>query len=191
MHDVRERQIAHGSGPAENEIRQRAYEIYLARKGLPGSEIEDWLQAEAELRQGHADSQATQGPFKRVLCAVDFDENCRAAIETACSFLATQGTLFVFHAMGFPLALTREESVAPLSNAKEKIEMMVRGQVRNGVTCQVIVESDDNAIKSILEAARRISAECIVIATHGRKTLDRFLLGSVAEKLLAGLPARW
>lgn len=30
-------------------IRQRAYEIYCSRNGAPGSEIEDWLQAEREL----------------------------------------------------------------------------------------------------------------------------------------------
>jgi hypothetical protein len=32
-----------------NEIRRRAYEIYLERGGLPGYELEDWLQAESEL----------------------------------------------------------------------------------------------------------------------------------------------
>jgi hypothetical protein len=31
------------------EIRRRAYEIYLERGGLPGYEVEDWLQAESEL----------------------------------------------------------------------------------------------------------------------------------------------
>jgi len=33
------------------EIRRRAYEIYLARDDRLGNEIEDWLHAEAELRQ--------------------------------------------------------------------------------------------------------------------------------------------
>jgi Protein of unknown function (DUF2934) len=33
----------------EQEIRNRAYEIYLQRGGLPGYELEDWLQAEREL----------------------------------------------------------------------------------------------------------------------------------------------
>ena len=32
----------------ENEIRRRAYEIYLERGAHPGSELEDWLQAERE-----------------------------------------------------------------------------------------------------------------------------------------------
>jgi hypothetical protein len=33
----------------EQEIRNRAYEIYLQRGTQPGSEVEDWLQAEREL----------------------------------------------------------------------------------------------------------------------------------------------
>ena len=33
----------------EQEIRDRAYEIYLQREGQPGDEVEDWLQAEREL----------------------------------------------------------------------------------------------------------------------------------------------
>ena len=33
-----------------DDIRRRAYEIYLERGGLPGREIEDWVQAESELK---------------------------------------------------------------------------------------------------------------------------------------------
>lgn len=33
----------------EQEIRNRAYELYLRRGGQPGDELEDWLQAEREL----------------------------------------------------------------------------------------------------------------------------------------------
>ena len=33
----------------EQEIRNRAYEIYLQRAGQSGYELEDWLQAEREL----------------------------------------------------------------------------------------------------------------------------------------------
>ena len=33
----------------EQDIRIRAYEIYLQRGGQPGNELEDWLQAEREL----------------------------------------------------------------------------------------------------------------------------------------------
>jgi len=34
----------------EEEIRRRAYEIYLERGSIPGNESEDWLVAEREVR---------------------------------------------------------------------------------------------------------------------------------------------
>jgi hypothetical protein len=36
----------------EEEIRLRAYEIYLQRGEQPGRELDDWLQAERELERG-------------------------------------------------------------------------------------------------------------------------------------------
>ena len=35
----------------EDDIRRRAYEIYLSRNGAPGNDIEDWLRAEREVCQ--------------------------------------------------------------------------------------------------------------------------------------------
>lgn len=37
--------------PGHDEIRRRAYEIYLERDGLPGDELDDWLRAERELQK--------------------------------------------------------------------------------------------------------------------------------------------
>ena len=37
------------NAPLEEEIRRRAYEIYLGRGQQPGTELDDWLQAEQEL----------------------------------------------------------------------------------------------------------------------------------------------
>ena len=45
---VEEREwLLHSNG--EQEIRDRAYEIYLQRGAQPGDELEDWLQADREL----------------------------------------------------------------------------------------------------------------------------------------------
>jgi hypothetical protein len=38
--------------PSHEEIRRRAYEIYLERNGFGGNELDDWLQAEMELVSG-------------------------------------------------------------------------------------------------------------------------------------------
>ena len=39
--------------PTQEQIRRRAYELYLARAGRGGSPDADWLQAERELRARH------------------------------------------------------------------------------------------------------------------------------------------
>jgi hypothetical protein len=39
-----------GLVPLEEQIRQLAYQVYLQRGGEDGSELDDWLQAESELR---------------------------------------------------------------------------------------------------------------------------------------------
>ena len=53
---LRGRQAASEDYPdiTQEQIRRRAYEIYLRRKGKPGDPFQDWLQAEKELRGGFA-----------------------------------------------------------------------------------------------------------------------------------------
>jgi Protein of unknown function (DUF2934) len=39
------------NGPSLAEIRQRAFEIHMERGGTHGCDLDDWLQAERELRE--------------------------------------------------------------------------------------------------------------------------------------------
>jgi len=41
-----------GNSARDEEIRRRAYLIYLERGEQPGRELDDWLQAERELKRG-------------------------------------------------------------------------------------------------------------------------------------------
>ena len=45
-------EVSLGNSTRDEEIRRRAYEIYLARGEQPGRELDDWLQAERELKRG-------------------------------------------------------------------------------------------------------------------------------------------
>ena len=47
---------------------------------------------------------------------------------------------------------------------------------------------DNDARDAILQAARAVRADLIVIGTHGRRGLSRVLLGSVAEDVLRRAP---
>ncbi len=41
-------------GPSKEEVRQRAYELFLERGGEHGSDVGDWLEAERELQERYA-----------------------------------------------------------------------------------------------------------------------------------------
>ena len=55
--------------PSHEEIRRRAYEIYLERGCRPGDELDDWLRAERELQ-------------KVALFARDWDRLQQRAVQT-------------------------------------------------------------------------------------------------------------
>jgi len=46
--------VARNHEPTPEQIRQRAQQIFLARGGTSGKELEDWLRAEQELKQERA-----------------------------------------------------------------------------------------------------------------------------------------
>jgi Protein of unknown function (DUF2934) len=45
-------EVLRANGARTEEIRRRAYEIYLERGEQPGRDLDDWLQAECELEGG-------------------------------------------------------------------------------------------------------------------------------------------
>jgi hypothetical protein len=45
-------QVSVVNSTRDEEIRRRSYEIYLERGEQPGRELDDWLQAERELKRG-------------------------------------------------------------------------------------------------------------------------------------------
>jgi hypothetical protein len=57
--------ISESRAPNHDEVRCRAYEIYLERGGLPGQELEDWFQAEREIESAAHFMRATIGEKHR------------------------------------------------------------------------------------------------------------------------------
>jgi len=52
---VSEQSVA-ANEPTHEEIKQRAYSIYLLRGGADGHDLDDWLQAEREIREARSKS---------------------------------------------------------------------------------------------------------------------------------------
>jgi len=88
----------------------------------------------------------------------------------------------------------RDEQVIDYNYAKANEAEMSRGQAElvaieqgikeNGLSVDHRITSGIDAAKEIEQVTKEIGADLIVMATHGRSGLDRWLMGSVAEKVL-------
>lgn len=136
--------------------------------------------------------------LKQVLCPVDFSDFSRHALAQAAVIARWyDAALTVFHAypagpppvlLGAYLAPISTEPVPPptpethneilaelkrFAGAVNTADVLVRFEARPG-----------GAVQAILDEAKSLSADLIVLGTHGRSGLDRLLLGSVAERVL-------
>jgi hypothetical protein len=55
LSDIEEEERRH-SVPTSEEIRQRAFEIYIERGRVHGSDLDDWMQAERELQEKYKET---------------------------------------------------------------------------------------------------------------------------------------
>ena len=123
------------------------------------------------------------GPFKKILCPVDFDEQSLTAVEIARQAIEPAGHVWFLHLRNFPFALTDKEAEVPLAASKEKLQEILAELVTD-VSYEILVASSDDFARSIVETAQRLDADCIVLATHARQGIDKVLLGSIAEEVI-------
>ncbi len=64
------------------------------------------------------------------------------------------------------------------------LERAVRAVESSGVSARSLSVPGDHAASAILDLAAAEEAEMIVLATHGRSGVGKWLLGSVAEKIV-------
>jgi nucleotide-binding universal stress UspA family protein len=68
------------------------------------------------------------------------------------------------------------------------MESMAGGPAKEGIEIRRSVRTGFSAWTEIVGAARESEADLIVMATHGRKGLEKLFLGSTAEKVLEHTP---
>jgi nucleotide-binding universal stress UspA family protein len=86
-------------------------------------------------------------------------------------------------AMAFPVK-EYEESVA--ANARRVLGAVAADAQAAAVPCATVHVKDQIPAEGILETAREEACDLIVMASHGRRGLMRFLLGGQAIKVLSG-----
>ena len=72
-----------------------------------------------------------------------------------------------------------------LFEAVEQYQRRIIGKLRDaGITARAIVKSDISSADAILEVVEKEEPTAILISSHGRSGVGRWLIGSVAEKLV-------
>lgn len=130
--------------------------------------------------------------FQKILCPVDFDDNCMAALEMACKVATRNDALLcVMHVVAIPAHATEMplETLKPYPvwerDAKLKLDHLARQRVPCAVRSETLTRSGFPGTE-IVAAAKDSNVDLIVMATHGRSrpALEHFFLGSVAERVV-------
>lgn len=135
-------------------------------------------------------------PFRKIIFAADLSEPCQAAAPYVREMTERGGAeLVILHATEIaavppdPLRPFLAESL-PLYAAirkeqRERMEAFI-GEHFAGLHPELLLV-DGDAGPAIEETVRRKAADLVMMSTHGRGTLRRFLLGSVTAKMLHDL----
>jgi nucleotide-binding universal stress UspA family protein len=126
--------------------------------------------------------------FKRILCPVDFEDNSMQALDTAAKLAReSNGTVFVLHVVPMIVAPTGMPVYVDLYQGQEETArtrlVEIAQKHLGGVKYELLIHTGEPAA-TILNAEKKVDAEVVVMATHGRRGFKRFFLGSIAELVL-------
>jgi nucleotide-binding universal stress UspA family protein len=130
--------------------------------------------------------------FKHILVATDFGEPAQDALESAIALAtATEAKITLMHV--FHVARPAYDVLVALpiaelaGRARSALDTALAAAKQRHANCESLFQTGEPA-ERIADAATDLGADLVVIATHGRRGLERMLLGSVAEKVVRRSP---
>lgn len=145
---------------------------------------------------GMADAIREQQMYKTLLVPTDGSEQSDKAIAAAVDLAKQTGARLVALSVvePYPFAPIAESPYIGGSQAYEQRALEVAQQnvaaiassaKSAGVSCETVVEQALEPYEQILDTARIHSCDAIVMATHGRRGLNKLFAGSVTQKVIA------
>jgi len=128
----------------------------------------------------------------RLLLAIDdskFSEEATQAVIAQCQPQGTEVKVLNVVDLAIPIPTSDAAGFRELSlkHGQEIVQRAERLLNKAGYKTQTAVEEGDPKSK-IIDQAARWKAESIVMGSHGRKGVDRFFMGSVAEAVSRHAP---
>ena len=134
------------------------------------------------------------GGWRRILVPIQFSKRLPAAeLELARQIARANGAkILLLHVVPLSTAVTADAGLAAQyyleaeKHAELKLRKMARSKLKN-FDVEIVVEVSDPATMIVKQAAK-LRADLVIIATHGRTGIKRYLLGSVAEHVVGRCP---
>ena len=134
--------------------------------------------------------------LEHILVATDFSEPSEVAVRYGRDLARSYGaTLHVIHVIEDMLALYAPELGFALADVERNLEAAVQrdlastiGEAGSDANVRAVVTRAPNVAHAITEYARTHGIDLIVVGTHGRGAVSRFLMGSVAERVVRTAP---
>ena len=134
--------------------------------------------------------------FKKILVPTDGSSQSQRAVQAAVEFAAATGASLVglSVAQQYPYMLLPEAgSVVDLGEFEQAEEQAARKHVQDlaaaaqaaGVACETVTLRAVHPHEEILALAKDRQCDLVWMGSHGRKGLDRLILGSETQRVLA------
>jgi nucleotide-binding universal stress UspA family protein len=132
---------------------------------------------------------ATTKIFNRILCPIDFDHSLKAldfAIQLAAQ---NDAGLTVLNVAPIPIGaaeLTPAGETEPFweVNAKAQLDLLAKQKLVGVLANYELITRSGDAAAGILRTEVDVGADLVVMATHGRRGISHFFVGSVAEQVV-------
>ena len=135
--------------------------------------------------------------YKRILVATDGSDLSRAAVHSAIELAAAVGAELValYVVPRYPvsyfeggLTISMDDIARTEKQWSDKGQAVVDAVQQSaqaaGVTARAVVAQSDLVAESIMATANKHSCDLVVMASHGRKGIQRVLLGSETQHVL-------
>jgi universal stress protein A len=132
--------------------------------------------------------------IQHILCPIDFSEASAAALRYAVEFAQVMNAKITFLHVVQPQPITADINVAfvPVEldlekHAEEDLSTMIQADVPTTIVTEkkVMIAQPTDAIVNM---ACESDVDFIIMGSHGKKGLERFLLGSTAEAVTRRAP---
>ena len=125
-----------------------------------------------------------------ILCPVDFSDASRKAVQYAREFAAGMGSsIYLLNVVEpRPMAVDITLNYVPLEEdlekaAQEDLDVVLQDLLVAGLKAESAVEIG-NPADVILEKSGAPDINLVIMGSHGKKGLSRFIMGSVAETVV-------